>query len=243
MSYRSIINGQDGEAAIAAAIAALGPLENAQPVPVEIITFYEKRVPGVLIDVWENYGIGDLAQGRLRFCIPGAFNPVVAQLFGNDPYFANQVQVVAYGAFGDLILWHEKYQIVSVNMQLSSVEMPAFFNPALFGPADQVLYERLLQMHPNTMDAYDADGDPMFDRAKDAMGPLAELQIYGMQPPAPFHEAFTLDNHKPVDVTEWLSQKIAASVFTLDDPAGGRFAVRPIGPLQTGEILRQPGEL
>lgn len=243
MAYRSIINGQNGQPFIEAAIDAVGPMTNPQRLPADILARFDDNLPRALIDVWENQGIGDLDKGRLRLCIPGALRTPVNTLFGQDPYFAGQVQAIAFGAFGDLILWHDTYQIVYVNMQLAFVEMPVFFQPITKTSDDDAIYHQFLKMQAGALDAYDDTGTPMYDNAIAAHDELKELQIFGMNPPAPFHEAYSLDRHHPTDVIEWLGEKFAATTFTLNDPATGRGPVRNIGPLLPGEELRRPGEL
>lgn len=51
-----------------------------------------------------------------------------------------------------------------------------------------------------------------------------------MQPPAPFDEPFTLEAQAIGMAEDWQSEKIAATIFSLDDPEGRRFGLRDIGP-------------
>jgi len=97
------------------------------------------------------------------------------------------------------------------------------------------MLENLLQIAPIARDAFDDQGAPMFEAAQKRYGPLPPLHIYGMRPAAPFDTPFALDHHAVIDVTLRLDEKIGESIFKLDDPEGGRFALRQIGPLQTGE--------
>lgn len=133
--------------------------------------------------------------------------------------------------------------MVYVNMQLSSVDVPALLNPAKRGPDDQVVLDGLLKLPSGTLDAYDDKGRPMFEAARKRYGALPPLHIYGMYPPAPHDEPFNLDNHRIADAEDWLSMKISDSGFRLDDMETQRFGVRDIGPLAPGETLREAGKL
>lgn len=243
MTYRSIIDGQSGEPFIAEAMATNGPLLNVSAVPAEIIAMYKPMLPALVLDVWDNYGVGDLGGGRLRLCVPRSLQGAVDQLFEGDPYLGGDTYALAYGAFGDLVAWNTRHQIVYINMQLSSVEVPALIRPNRRGAEDRVVLDGLLSLHPGAMDAFDAEGTQMFDRAEAQYGALPPLHIYGMFPPAPFDEPFTLDNHQIAEVDEWLSIKFAESTFSLDDPAEGRFGIRNIGPMPEGEAPLPPGKL
>jgi hypothetical protein len=243
MTYRSIIDGQSGAPFIAEALAANGPLIDPVSVPAPLIEMYRPLVPALILDVWEHFGIGDLGGGRMRLYVPRSLQSAVDQLFAGDPYLGGDTYALAYGAFGDLVAWNRRHQMVYVNMQLSSVDVPALINPALRGPDDQILLEGLLKLPPGALDAFDDTGTQMFDRAVEHYGALPPLHIYGMHPPAPRNEAFSLENHRVAEVDEWLSVKIAESVFKLDDPAGGRFGLRTIGPDPDGKTPAPAGEL
>lgn len=229
MAYRSTINGVSSETPLREAIERLGGLENAQPVPAEIIARHKGRVPDLVLDLWENHGVGDLDGGRMRLCIPRSLHAPVRSLFHGDPDLGGDTLALAYGAFGDLVAWNPRHQMVQVNMQLSSVEAPSLLRPETRLPDDASVFQGLMNLIPGTLDAFDEDGQEMFTRARETYGPLPPLHIYAMFPPAPRDEAFALENHRPIDVDEWLSLKVSEAQFTLDDPDGGRFGLRPIG--------------
>ncbi|MEP4198651.1 MAG: GAD-like domain-containing protein [Aliishimia sp.] len=231
MSYRSEIDGQSGEQAIARALKEHGPLTNTQPVSEDVIRMYEGRVPNALLDVWDNYGIGDLGEGRLRLCMPGALRSAAQSLFRGDPEFTSDVHIVAYGAFGDLVIWSERHQFVFVSMVLSSVEAPILFNEGLRVSDDQAVINDLLLLHPQAMDTTDDAGQPMFADALEKYDKLPLMHIYGMQPAASFGRPINVANLAVVEAEDWLQEKLAGSTFSLDDVAGGRFGVRDIGPV------------
>lgn len=241
MIYRSTIGGKSGAAFIADALKARGPMTNVAPVPAEILKAYENLLPGLVLDLWQAHGIGDLDGGRLRLCIPRSLQSVVNQLFEGDPYLGGDVYALAYGAFGDLVAWNARHQMVYVNMQLSSVDVPALLRPAARVTDDRAVLDGLLGLPAGMLDAYDADAQPMFGRARDQYGELPALHIYGMFPPAPKNEPFIIENHRIVDAEEWLSMKISDSAFQLADLEAGRFGLRRIGPLTDGEALIEPG--
>ena len=241
MIYRSTIDGQSGAHLIAEALKAQGPMTNAAPVPAEIVAAYEDLLPGLVLDFWEAHGIGDLDEGRLRLCIPRSLQSVVNQLFEGDPYLGGDTYALAFGAFGDLVAWNARHQMVHVNMQLSSVDVPALVRGIAGIPDDRAVLDGLLGLPPGMLDAYDADGQPMFEPARKRHGDLPPLHVYGMFPPAPKNEPFIVGNHRVIDAEEWLSLKISDSAFQLADMEAGRFGLRRIGPLADGEALIEPG--
>ncbi len=243
MAFRSVIDGQNARPLIEAAIAEIGPMIEPQPAPAGVIRHYDGKLPAIMLDIWENYGFGDLAGGRLRLCIPEALQPAVDALFDGDPYLGGDTTLLAYTAFGDLILWNARHQMVYVNMQLSLVEAPALINPALRDEPDKAVYLGLLRREAWRNETYDNQRRPMFPLALEAYGPLPPLSIYGMQPAIPYDEPFTVENHRPVPAETWLEEKIGGGVFTLGELTGPRMTIREIGPLQPGEVLQDPGAL
>lgn len=241
MIYRSMIDGQSGANFIAEAVKAQGPMANPAPVPAEILAAYKNLVPGLVLDLWQAHGIGDLDGGRLRLCIPGSLQSVVNQLFEGDPYLGGDTYALAFGAFGDLVAWNARHQMVYVNMQLSSVDVPALVRPSARRPDDRAVLDGLLGLPAGMLDAYDANGQPMFEPARERYGELPDLHIYGMFPPAPKDEPFIVENHRITDAEEWLSFKFSDSAFQLADMDAGRFGLRRIGPLTDGEILIEAG--
>ena len=246
MTWRSQIDGQSAEGLVARALERIGPMQEAIKPPAKVILQYEapgpRRLPDLLLDLWEHHGIGDLAGGRLRLCLPGALQREVDALLRGDPYLAGDTQAIAFGAFGDLVLWSARFQMVYVTMQLSVVEVPQLIRPEPGLSDDAALLHGLLGLHPDAMDARDAAGQPMFAPARERLKPLPPLHIYGMQPPAPIDEPFTLEHHAVSELPDWLAEKVSTSVFTLADLETGRMALRDIGPLQPVEPLRNPGE-
>ncbi len=241
MIYRSTIDGQSGAPLIADALKARGPMENVASVSAEIVAAYEKFLPRLVLDLWEAHGIGDLDGGRLRLCIPRSLQSVVNQLFEGDPYLGGDTYALAFGAFGDLVAWNARHQMVYVNMQLSSVDVPALVHPTDRRPDDQSVLDGLLKLPAGMLDAFDANGQPMFETARERYGSLPPLHIYGMFPPAPKNEPFIVENHRIFDAEEWLSMKFSDSAFQLADMEAGRFGLRRIGPLKDGEALVEQG--
>lgn len=243
MIYRSTIDGQSGAPFIAEALKAQGPMTNAAPVPPEILARYSKLLPGLVLDLWEAHGIGDLDGGRLRLCIPRSLQSVVNQLFDGDPDLGGDTYALAYGPFGDLVAWNARHQMVYVNMQLSAVDVPALVRPAARAPDDLAVLDGLLRLPLGVLDAYDAHAQPMFQPARDRYGELPALHIYGMFPPAPKNEPFIVENHRIIEAEEWLSLKLSDAAFQLADMQAQRFELRRIGPSLDDEALNAPGEL
>ncbi len=218
-----------------------GPIASVQAVPPEIVMAHEGHVPGIILDLWENHGVGDLLGGRIKLCVPTELEGAVEHLFRSDPDFgpppgpnvsrrATDVHAIAHGAFGDLVLWSERHGPVLVNVRLGLVEAPFLFRPETAPRPDVAIMRLVLGADPAFLDAADADGAPMFDRAVAAYGPLARLRIYAIgvaqggaaMPPS-------IETLIPAPYRKWLKDRVVSKVWKLSDIAKGRLNIRRIG--------------
>ena len=232
-------------AELARLLAERGPLDSARAVPREVVVAHEGRVPGILLDLWEDHGVGDLAGGRIKLCVPTELDGAVAHLFGGDPNFgpspvgagtetgaggATDVHAIAHGPFGSLILWSERHGLVLVDMRLGMVEAPFLFRPGTAPPPDAAILGMVLSADPAFLDLTDASGAMMFERAVAAHGRLGRMRIYApgaaeggaAKPP-------TVEGLIPVPYRDWLEDRVVSKVWRLSDLATGRTDVRRIG--------------
>ncbi len=63
------------------------------------------RFPATLRDVWSTYGLVALAGGRLRLIDPARLAPLMAYIFDGDSDLAGDVQTIAHGNLGEVVLW------------------------------------------------------------------------------------------------------------------------------------------
>ena len=228
---------------LARLLAERGPLDPVQPVPPGIVTAYEGRVPGILLDLWEDRGVGDLLGGRIKLCVPTELSGAVEYLFRGDPDFgappaagpdaprrATDVHAIAHGPFGELLLWSERHGLVQLMVRLGLVEASFLHRPATAPRPDAAILDFVLGADPAVFDLADEDGVPMFDRARSAYGPRGRLEIYapgiaqgGMGTPP------RVETLIPAPYRPWLEGRIVASVWRLSDLATGRMNIRRIG--------------
>ncbi len=230
MAYRSQIGGQSGKVLIDAVMAERGPMTQARAVPSAVIAHYETRLPPLLLDVWENHGIGDLAGGLLRLCIPGAYAEPLATLFDGDLDFAGDTHVVAHSPFGDLLVWSERHALMFISMAQNFVDAPFLTQHRKTVVPDQLVLDHVLGMHAAALNMADDAGTPMFDAALAQHGPLQPHQIYGMMPPASFGASIAVDALAVTDGPSWFQAKLSSTGFALADVANAKFGLRPIGP-------------
>jgi hypothetical protein len=234
MVFRSDLPGQSAQVALAELISTRGPLANQVKVRAQEIAAHEGKVANILLDLWENHGVGDLTKGQLRLCVPFELREAVEQIFSHDPDFIDDagqtaVHAVAHTAFGDLFLWSERHWLVHVNVVLGLVEAPFLHRPATGSHPDSVVLEMLLRAEGPLLDMADADGNPMFQRAQSAFDPLPRMVIYApgkaiTADPEPSFETLYAA-HYP----EWLADRARSKTWYLSDLATGRPNIRKIG--------------
>ncbi len=229
MTYRSKIDGQSSEIALTKLTKKRGPLKNSHQVPVSIINEYEGRLPNILLDYWQYYGIGEFGDGRARFVVTKFYANVVEWLFRGDPDFSGDCHVIVLGAFGDMMIWSERYQLIFVTLPLAIVDAHFRSNPLPADQVDRFVLNYVLNVDQAVFDTLDDTGKPMFERSLTLLGPLQPSEIYGTVPALTFEEPLDVDMLAKVDAQEWLIEKMAGTKFSLADLEAGRLDIRQIG--------------
>jgi hypothetical protein len=234
MVFRSDLPGQSAQAALAALLAERGPLANKVAVRAQEIAAHEGKVANILLDLWENHGVGDLTKGQLRLCVPSELREGVELIFRHDPDFIDDagqpaVHAVAHTAFGDLFLWSERHWLVHVNIVLGLVEAPFLHRPASRSHPDTVALDMLLRAEGPLLDMVDAEGNPMFERARSAFDPLPRMVIYAPGKAMTADPIPSFDQLYAAHYPEWLADRARSKVWYLSDIATGRPNIRKIG--------------
>lgn len=220
MTYRL----PDSEALIRQVLAAHGPLKFPEPVPPEIIAQYEGRVPDLMLDFWENFGIGELGGGLMKLCIPEMFAEPLGLLFRGDPDFAEGTLALAYGPFGTLVLWNDREWLALVSHPGATVDAPFYRRDKGGLDANRVLFDYFLNADPNIMDVFDDDGTEMYARAEAALGELRPGLIYAQTGPDVGLDALAL-----APAAEWMADRFLEQTYMLHDLMGDRLNIRRIG--------------
>lgn len=224
MAYRNPQN----RAMIAEIIARNGPLRHAQQVPAEIVAIYEGRVPGLILDFWENHGIGELGDGLLKLCVPEMFAGPLAVLLDGDPDFAGRTVALAYGPFGNLLLWNEDHWLGLLSHPGAMIDAPFFGKDVSGLDPDRILFDYVLGNDLHFMDVFDDDGSEMYGRARAEMGELHPGLIYGLMPADSFADV-GLAQLRVVVAEEWMTERFLGQVYMLQDLMGDRLNLRRIG--------------
>jgi len=217
--FTSIVDGQSGERLIRNAFSKTGPLKDVKGIDAKTVTFWTGRVPDTLIDVWVNFGIGTLNDGRLRLCLPEEFEPVTKILFGNDPDFFGDTYAIAVGAFGDIFFWSERHWLCQFSIYRMAFFAPALFHPDLKKNSNKTVIDYILSADPWASDMGDIDGKPMYSRVREALGPLPEKSLYGIMPEPGNPDNFRVEAIQIVPELEYLKLALDTMTFLVTDPA------------------------
>jgi hypothetical protein len=228
VQYLSKIDGQSGRVFLDRVIDERGPLGSPGQVPETTLAALTGRVPDLMIDFWRFHGTGWLNGGRLRICLPGEFRNVLEMMFEGDPDFGADCHALAIGAFGDLAIWSERHWLVVLRPLFAALDSPFLVNPRAKVDAEKALLQGLFQAHPLYWDMADTGGQPMFDQARERLGPLPEGAIYGLVPLAGDVEP-VVENLVLAPGNEYLRSKLQSNVISVADLEAGRFNLRDVG--------------
>lgn len=217
---------------LAEAIDLHGPMTGAVAVPAAHLVALEGKVPGLLLTLWSDYGAGDLMGGRLKICPPHRFDAITDYLFGSEPDMAGSCHAFAMNAFGELLIWHERYWLIHISPIRGWVLAPQMLHPETKDDPNKLFYETTLMTDPANFDLNDTDGNPLFDRAKAAFGPLRPGLIWGMLPIPPVPEEVKLENLRLVLPEDYLGEVISQMTLMLQDFEGDRFGLRGFGGIR-----------
>lgn len=213
---------------IAEILARNGPLRHAEPVPAEVVALHEGRVPGLILDFWENHGIGELGDGLLKLCMPRMFAEPLGLLLKDDPEFDGRTVAVAYGPFGNLVLWNGVHGLGLLSHPGAMIDLPFFGKDILRTDPDRIVFDYVLGNDPRFMDVHDDEGREMYDRARAELGELAPGLIYGLTPADSFLEVDIAQLQVTV-AEEWMTDRFLGQVYMLQDLMGDRLNIRPVG--------------
>ncbi|NHN95358.1 GAD-like domain-containing protein [Acetobacter thailandicus] len=166
-------------------IKKYGELNYRKDVPEKICEKYKGKLPNDLILFWQEYGIGTWLNGKFQFCIPSDYSGIVDILFSGDPdIIPEKTHIIGYSAFGDLLIWNERFQRCEVSLPYLTMSIPKIdFNT--FGtenfPLSTVVagikYPEYFYIEPSD-DQYPS----LFEEAVDKIGEVTLDKCYGFFP-------------------------------------------------------------
>jgi hypothetical protein len=234
-------------------IEKYGELRSVRKVTPQDASQYANKVPYGLIRFWLDHGRGNIGGTEQWICDPAIFTPLIDFLFKDDPEFAPEdLTVFAYDAFGELLLWHKTKRFISIGINTSGVyRVGVMFDPKTgkFSEPDYKDWETGLPMSedfqlgramfpPPPPNHRDEEGEDMFPRAVENLGPLEHGQIYGLFPALQFGGSAMVENLRKVGVVEYALIAAQAKRFMLEAmtppqppefPFGYSVPIRPVG--------------
>ena len=217
-------------------VGKYGPPANAVHMPPAELDALEGRLPQELLAFWRKYGLGSWLNGKFQFCRPADYADIVEQIFDNDPDLLPSVtHLVGFSAFGELLLWNEKYQMALVNLSRLVARVDAFDalepgDPSYF-PMTTPLF-RLDFGHSFDVFEQDDAAEPLFARALARLGPPDLGQCYGFVPMLALGGSAKLDRIERLDAAVHFSLLAGAGPCRL-------MAVQTLGGNET--LLRYLG--
>lgn len=161
------------------------------------------HLPPDLVAFWQRQGIGLWLDGKFQFCLPSDYAPLVARIFADDPDFAPAAtHLVGFSAFGQLLIWNEKYQRLLVDLLDLEALVPALNAREAGDPENFPIATPLSRLdRKGSFDVFEQNNaaEPLFDRARARVGPPKLGECYGFFPALAFGGNASLDRIARVD--------------------------------------------
>ncbi|WP_298261209.1 GAD-like domain-containing protein [uncultured Litoreibacter sp.] len=212
-----------------------GAFEKPQQVSGDTVETYRSKLPELLLDIWKQHGVGGWYNGLYRLCIPNDFEGLLSQVFHADDDFShNDCNVIAYSAFGNLVVWSERHGLVEISLlrgvltcdDLLHLEKKTKSSISLTSEFYMLSEKSSLEAH----NAYDDADKPLFARARKRLGDLEPGECYGFFPALAMGGAPRLENLKRTKALEHFLFLAQLQQFTLMDYLSRPIrAVRMIG--------------
>ncbi|CAM3889800.1 GAD-like domain-containing protein [Ectopseudomonas alcaliphila] len=183
-------------------IANMGEACYREVVPTSSINKYRSVLPDALLRYWQEEGWCAYANGMFWLVDPALYKDTLdSWLQGTDLQNIDNYHVIARDAFGSLYAWGERYQrkitisslaggIVALKNQLQKV------NPQ----PDRAVGIFLGMSKPENFDFQDEQGEPLFQRALNKLGPVSTNEMYAFEPALCIGGKAALENLVKVDM-------------------------------------------
>lgn len=152
----------------------------------KILSKYETILPGELIEIWENYGLGSLLGGYLKVINPESYQELL-----NDTYFRAKISIpILTTAFGDIITLEEGQYIGMVKYKNGNFVMLAKnFKRFMHNLEDDYFLEKYFQI-------------PQYVEAVKKLGELEYDECFGYVPLLGLGGSEKVDNLDKVKIKE-----------------------------------------
>lgn len=160
------------------------------PVADTMLTLWKGRFTDALLALWQRDGLARYHDDRLALVNPAGYESVLAALLAGSPLWGkDDFHVYAISPFGQMLICGER---TGVELTLEPHEgylcAPATLTlPASNIDRDRRLHDFLLALDAAELDVLAEDGEPMFWRAREMLGPLGDGEIYSSKEPVSEH--------------------------------------------------------
>lgn len=161
---------------------------------------YEHRLPGLVLDFMQEQGFSGFGHGRFWLTDPAVWQASVDMLCEamDVPLDTGPLTPFGRSAFGALYAWSTRTGLVTFNPVTGQVFVEDTTDE-LPQDADLVMGSFFSASRPDSFDLGDDQGQYLFDRALERLGPLEVTQVYGFDVPIRAGGAATLEHLERVD--------------------------------------------
>ncbi|WP_406231473.1 GAD-like domain-containing protein [Isoptericola jiangsuensis] len=156
------------------------------PAADSMLTLWKGRFPDALLALWQRDGLARYHDDRLALVDPARYDAVLAAFLAGTPIWGkDDFHVYAISPFGQLLICGEQ---TGVELTLEPHEGYLCAPAAVTLPTSSVgrnrrLHDFLLTLDDPELDVLAEDGEPMFWRAREMLGPLCDGEIYTSMEP------------------------------------------------------------
>jgi hypothetical protein len=161
-----------------------GPAIQTTAVAARTIEKFRGKLPDKLLRYWREHGWSGYGKGLFWLVDPDEYEPALEAWIGDTPLMERDAYfVIARSAFGELFLWGTKSGGGMTVKSLWGMIFPRDSSELVAqGKSDRLVESFIVGMDKAALDQKDDFDKPLFERAIQALGPLAADEMYGFEP-------------------------------------------------------------
>jgi hypothetical protein len=203
------------------------PYANARNVELPFLDRYKGFAPDLLLEHWRTKGLGLSHRGLLQFCDPEDHVFALDTVLGEDAELRpSESMVYAYTAFGELFVWNTRWLTLRIDLPLRRISPRYPITVPPEASKELTLSSALASISLDTYDMRDANGEPLFERTVQKLGPLAFGEVYGFFPALALGGAWEIGKLHRVRASEHFAILAQLGPFTIIDASG--YPPRPL---------------